>query len=202
MHHTRKDVELLSKEPLYHGRYEFDRYRMRYRTYSGAWSKDVEREILDRGNTVSLLPYDPQRDLVVLIEQFRPGAFANDDPHPWLWEIVAGVMEDGEQPLEVAARECEEETGLKTTALKPIREYYTSPGAVVEYNRMFVGRVDASAAGGLHGLHEEGEDIRVFTLTAAEAFAAVDEGKFRTAPALIGLAWLKDKREQLRAEWR
>ena len=202
MRHTRKDVELLSKEVLYHGRHEFDRYRMRYRTFSGAWSKDVERDILDRGNTVSVLPYDPIRDTVALIEKFRPGAFAGGDAHPWLWEIVAGVIEEGEQPLEVAARECEEETGLKALALKPIREFYSSPGAVVEYNRMFVGRVDASAAGGLHGLEDEGEDIRVFTMTADEAFAAVDQGRFRTTPALIGLAWLKDQRDVLRREWR
>ncbi len=200
--HTRKDVELLSKERLYHGRYKFDRYRMRYRTYSGAWSKDVEREILDRGNTVSLLPYDPVLDMVVLIEQFRPGAFIAGDPHPWLWEIVAGVIEEGEQPLDVAARECEEETGLKATTLKPIREYYCSPGAILEFNRMYVGRVDASTAGGLHGLQDEGEDIRVFAVPAAEAFAAVDQGRFRTAPALIGLSWLKEKRDELRREWR
>jgi ADP-ribose pyrophosphatase len=202
MQPTRKDVELVKKEPLYHGRYRFDRYRMRYRTFSGAWSREVEREVLDRGNTVSVLPYDPLRDLVVVIEQFRPGAFAAGDPNPWLWEIVAGVIEEGEQPLEVAARECPEETGLQPTAIVPVHEYYCSPGAVVEYNRLFAGRVDASAAGGLHGLHEEGEDIRVSALSAAEAFAALDQGRFRTAPALIGLSWLKGKRDMLRAQWR
>lgn len=202
MAHTRKDVELLGKEPLHHGRYRFDRYRMRYRAFSGSWSKDVSRDILDRGNTVSVIPYDPQRNSVVLIEQFRPGAFANGDACPWLWEIVAGAIEEGEQPLQVAARECQEETGLVPTAIKAVCEYYTSAGALAELNRLYVGRVDASRAGGLHGLQDEGEDIRVFAMTAAETFAAMDGGKIRTAPALIGLSWLKDKREELRREWR
>ncbi len=202
MKRTRRDVEVLGVEPLYHGRYQFDRYRLRYKTFSGTWSKEVEREMLDRGHTVSVLPYDPTTDQIVAIEQFRPGAYFAGDENPWLWEIVAGVIEDGEQTLDVARRECEEETGLSPSDLVPIHEFYCSAGAVLEYNQCFVGRVTASAAGGLHGLQDEGEDIRVFAMSSTEAFAALDAGRFRTTPAIVSLSWLRIHRDDLRARWR
>ena len=202
MPRTRRDVELLGVDTLHHGRYHFDRYRVRYKTFAGTWSHEVEREMLNRGHTVSVLPYDPLLDQVVLIEQFRPGAFVAGDENPWLWEIVAGVIEKGEQPIEVAHRECEEETGLTPSDMLPIREFYCSPGAVTEYNRVFVGRVAAGAAAGLHGLQDEGEDIRVFTMPSTQAFEAIEQGKIRTTPALVSLAWLKDHRDELRQRWR
>lgn len=202
MQRTRKDVEVHRVERLHSGSFRMNRYHMKYRTYAGAWSPEVAREMLERGNSVGVLPYDPARDEVVLIEQFRPGAYCAGDDHPWLWEIVAGIMEDGETPTEVARRECEEESGLVPSQLLQIGEFYTTAGASSEYHRLFVGRVDAGAAGGLHGLVEEVEDIRVFTLPATEAFAALSGGKIRTAPAYAALQWLKSERENLRKSWR
>ena len=202
MQRTRKDVEVLAIDPLCHGKYRMDRYHLRYRSYAGTWSPEVTREMFDRGQSVAILPYDPVLDQVVLIEQFRPGAFAAGDEHPWLWEIVAGVIEEGETPVEVAKRECQEEAGLQPTEVLPIGEFYVSAGASTEYTRVFVGRVDAKGAGGLHGLVEEVEDIRVFTMPSDEALTALAQGKIRTAPAFAALTWLKGERDNLRKAWR
>ncbi len=202
MQRTRKDVEVRKVEPLHRGRFRMDRYHMTYRTYAGNWSPEVTREVLDRGHSVGVLPYDPVTDQVVLIEQFRPGAFVAEDEYPWLWEIVAGIIEDGETPEDVARRECEEEAGLLPTELLQIGQFYTSAGGTSEYHRLYVGKVNAAAAGGLHGLIEEVEDIRVFAVPADEAFAAVGDGRIRTAPAFAGLLWLQKERDNLRKKWR
>lgn len=158
--------------------------------------------MFERGHSVGILPYDPSRDEVVLIEQFRPGAYAAGDESPWLWEIVAGLIEEGETPIDVARRECDEESGLVPTEILPLGEFYMSARAVTERHRLFVGKVDASAATGLHGLIDEGEDIRVFTMSSDEAFAAASQGKIRTVPAFAALAWLKSERDSLRRMWR
>ena len=202
MQRTRKDVEVHKAEELHRGRFRMDRYHMKFRTYAGSWSPEVTREMLDRGHSVGVLPYDPVRDQVILIEQFRPGAYFAGDEYPWLWEIVAGIIDEGEAPIDVARRECEEEAGVTPVDLLAIGQFYTSAGGTSEYHRLFVGRVDAGAAGGLHGLVEEAEDIRVFTLAADEAFAALADGLIRTAPAYAALLWLKTERDNLRRKWR
>ena len=199
--HTRKDVELLSKERLYHGRYKFDRYRMRYRTYSGAWSKDVEREILDRGNTVSLLPYDPVLDMVVLIEQFRVGAYTAPDMSPWQIECVAGIIEPYQTPEQAATREMEEEAGAKVLDLEPVHSYLTSPGCTSETITMYCGRIEADGVGGVFGLAHEGEYIRVFAVTAEEAFRQLDSGRIENGMTIIALHWLRHHRARLREKW-
>lgn len=202
MHRTRKDVELLGTDPLHRGRFSVDRYRLRFRTFSGAWSAEVAREVFERGHSVAVLPYDPVHDEVVLIEQIRIGAYAAGDEQPWLWEIVAGVIDAGETPDDVARRETMEETGLALTDVVALGEFYVSAGAVSERNRLYVGRVDSTGAGGLHGLSEEGEDIRAFAMSADAAFAAMAAGRIRTAAAFAALTWLKCERAALRKAWR
>ena len=84
-------VEILDKTICYNGFFRIERYRLRHRLYSGAWSRELTRELFERGHAAAVLPYDPILDAVVLVEQFRIGALeAPGDP--WLLEIVAGVM--------------------------------------------------------------------------------------------------------------
>ena len=81
-----------------------------------------------RHDAVCVLPYDPQRDRVVLIEQFRVGALGKVD-NPWLIELVAGLIDKDESPDEVARREAVEEAGLELADLWPVTRYFPSPGA-------------------------------------------------------------------------
>ena len=147
-----------------------------------------------------MLPVDIDRGEVVLIEQFRPGAMAAGW-EPWLIECVAGVVETGESTADVAVREASEEAGCAITALHAVSRFLSSPGACTESVEVFCGRVDASNVGGIHGLAEEGEDIRVQTLRIAEAIKWLDQGRIVNAKTIIALHWLARYSDELRALW-
>lgn len=198
---TGQDVELIKEDVLYHGVFTLVRKHLRHRQFNGEWSDTFTREILKRKSAVAVLLYDPMLDQVVLIEQFRAGALDHDNNAPWLLEVVAGVYDPDEPITEVAKREAQEESGSTVLDLYPICEYYVSPGGSDEYLHLFCGRIDASESGGLHGLAEENEDIRAFTLSSEEAFQCLKEGRIKTSPAIISLQWLKLNREWLRQLW-
>ncbi|MGH7005896.1 MAG: NUDIX domain-containing protein, partial [Alphaproteobacteria bacterium] len=105
---TREDVEVLEKTTVWKGRFQIDRYKLRHKLHDGGWSEPFIREVFERGHAAAVLPYDPIRDLVVLIELFRPGAYAAGR-HPWLVEVVAGIIDPGEAVENVVRREAWEE---------------------------------------------------------------------------------------------
>lgn len=185
-----KQFEVLDKKAVFQGYFRVDEYRLRFELHQGGWSEPVTREIFERGVAAATLLYDPKLDQVVLIEEFRPGVIASGES-PWLLEIVAGIIESGEKPAEVARREALEEAGMAVSDLMPITQYWVSPGGTTETVYLFCGRVDASKAGGVFGLAEEGEDIKVSVVSSDEAFAKVRSGEIKDAPAIIALQWLE-----------
>lgn len=193
-------IELLERATAYQGYFRIDRYRLRHELFDGGMSGIVEREIFERGHSVAVLPYDPVLDAVVLIEQFRIGPYARGD-RPWLVETVAGIVEDGEDAAHVAVREAKEEAGLEVTDLVALPPYYCSPGGTSEFVRLFVGRVDASNAGGTFGLDEEHEDIRVFVCALKEILKKYDDGVLPFAPLAATLQWLDRHKSALRHRW-
>jgi len=197
---TQNDYEIIKREVPYQGVFRMARYQLRFRLFNGGWSQVLVREVMERKSAVGVLLYDPILDHVVLIEQFRPGAIANPQS-PWLIEIVAGVIEPNEDPKSLAIREAQEEADCEILDLYPICEYFVSPGGSNEFFQLFCGRIDAAAAGGFHGLPEENEDIRSFTLTVDEAFILLQEGKIKTSPAIISLQWLQFNHEWLKQLW-
>lgn len=197
---TKNDYEIISCDIPYQGFFRMARYELRYRLFNGGWGEPVLRELMERKSATAILPYDPILDRVVLIEQFRPGAMANPQS-PWIVEIVAGVLDPHEKPADVAKREAQEEAGCEVMDIYPICEYFVSPGGSNEYLWLFIGRVDASEAGGIHGLSEEHEDIHTFTVSIEEAFMMLQEGKIKTSPAIIALQWLQLNKEWLKQLW-
>lgn len=197
---TREHVEVLDRRPVWQGFFRMDVLKLRHRLFAGGWSEEMKRELFVRDPAVVMLPYDPVRDEVVCIEQFRIGAL--DMPYsPWLLELVAGIIEGGESPEEVARREAHEEAGLDVGALEFICRYQVSPGGNTEEVVLFCGCVDATRAGGLHGLDTEHEDIRVHVLDFAAVQAALKAGEIRNAAGIIGLQWLALNRDDLRSRW-
>ncbi|MBT5413399.1 MAG: NUDIX domain-containing protein, partial [Rhodospirillaceae bacterium] len=172
-----------------------------HRLFAGGWSGDVVREVFERGHAAAVLPYDPARDAVVLIEQFRIGAFAAGEP-AWLTEVIAGIVEEGETPDDVARREAVEEAGLTIAALEPVTTFFVSPGGTTQTTALFVGRVDSAGVGGIHGLDEEHEDIRASTMSFDDAMAMGADGRIREAATLIALQWLALNRDRLRTKWK
>lgn len=196
----RDDVEVVERTVGYAGYTRLERLRLRHRLHAGGWSPVLQREMIERGHAVAVLPYDPRRDEVVLIRQFRVGAWgAGDDP--WLVETVAGIVDAGETLENVARRETHEECGCDIEALIHLCTFYTSPGILTETTALYVGITDATRAGGIHGLEHEGEDIEAFVMPWHEASESLRAGRFRDAKVVITLQWLALNREDLRRRY-
>lgn len=193
-------VELIEKQTAFRGYFRIDRLRLRFPLYEGGMSREVVREVLERGQVAAVLLVDPDRDCVVLIEQFRPGPYAAGE-QPWLIETVAGVIEGRESAEEMARREAKEEANCEITDLFPIMRFFTSPGASTESVALFCGRVDSTDAGGVHGLEEEGEDIRVLVVPVMEALSLLHDGKIVNAKTIIALQWLASNYDKVKKRW-
>ncbi len=195
-------VEIIDKTQRYKGFFEIVSYRFRHRLFAGGWSAELRREVFERGHAVGVLPYDPVADAVVLIEQFRIGALVAGMP-AWQTEIVAGIIEEGEQNEDVARRETAEEAGATVGELIPICRYLVSPGGASESVQLYCGRVDSRGlGGGIHGLADEHEDVRVEVQSVDDALAVLAAGKIGNAVTIIALQWLALNRDRLRAAWR
>lgn len=194
------DVRIESREACHRSFLRIDQLRLRHRLFSGGWSEEMEREVLIKNHAVAVLLFDPDRDEVVLVRQFRVGLL-EEAQSPWMLELVAGLIDTEESPAEIARRETLEEAGLELSAPIQIYEYYNSPGASNERVTLFCARVDSGKAGGIHGVDAEHEDIQVVVLSVREALAAIASGELNNAMTIIGLQWLALNRERLLADW-
>lgn len=191
------DVEVTRTETAYQGFFRIDRIHLRHRTFAGGWTGEFSRELFERGEAVCILLYDPFRDCVVLTEQFRIGAL-NDERSPWLLELVAGMVEEGESYEEVAARETAEEAGCSFYQLLPVCRYWVSPGGTSERVQIYCGLIDSEGVGGIHGLEHENEDIRLVSLSFGEAWQALENGLINNAATIMALQWLKIHQDDIR----
>lgn len=194
-------VEILDKSICYDGFFKLVRYRLKHTLFAGGWSCELLREVLERGHAGAILPYDPIRDQVVMIEQFRPGALEHVNG-AWLWEIVAGILEPGEKPSELVYREAIEEIGCPVLDVIHICDFFVSPGSTSETTALFCGRVDATMATGIHGLISEHEDIQVHVVSFDVALKMLQTGQIHFAPAIIALQWLALHRDDVRRRWK
>lgn len=194
-------VRLHGKETVYSGYLTVDRYEISHELYEGGWSKVLEREVMHRKEIAALLPFDPNRQEVVLIQQFRVGAWAGSWPHPWLLECIAGVMETGQSAGDVAIRESREEAGCEVTELELIGRFFSTPGGSSELINLFCGRVDASNLGGYHGLADEGENIKASVWPLTDALALLENGRICNAKTLVALQWLALNHDRLSKNW-
>jgi ADP-ribose pyrophosphatase len=192
--------QVLDHQVVYQGYFRMEKYTLQHDLFAGGTSGAFQREVFERGHAVGVVPYDPVRDRVVLIEQFRVGAVGSS-ANPWLKEIVAGIIEPGESDEDVARRESVEEAGCEILQLEPITRYYVSPGGTTEQCMLYCGRVDSTGVGGIHGLAEEFEDIRIEVVSIDQVAAWLADGTINSSPAIIGLQWLLLNREVLRKRW-
>ncbi len=195
-----ESAELIERSVPFQGHFRVARYVFRQELYQGGMSAPFSREVFERGQAAALLPYDPVRDEVVLIRQFRAGSFAAGR-HPWSWEIVAGIIEEGESPEDLVRRETVEEANLEVRDLEFINSVMLTPGACSESCTMFAGRIDASGAGGIFGLASENENILVKAMPFVEVRAMLDRAEIDNAIAVIALQWLALHRDALRKRW-
>jgi ADP-ribose pyrophosphatase len=194
-------VELTDHVAAFQGYFKVGRYFFRHSLYQGGQSAVISREVFERGHAAAVLPYDPRRDEVVLIRQFRAGSYVAGR-HPWNWELVAGTFEEGETPEQLVRREAIEEADLRIGDLVPIHDVMLSPGSMSESCAVFLGRVDSANAGGVFGLESEGENILVKAVPFGDARAMMERDEIDNAVAVIGLQWLALHRDGIRGRWR
>lgn len=195
-----QDVRVLASEPAYDGHFAVRKLTLQHRCFGGGWSEPLTREVFERGDAVGVLPYDPITDSLVLVEQFRPGALRGDSS-PWMLELIAGVVEAGENDEQVVHREAMEEAGCELSELSPIATVFPSAGACTEQVRLFCGRVSSAGIGAVHGLATEGEDILVHSVSRREALELLAADAIPNGHTLIALQWLQIHGDALRRRW-
>ncbi|EOD2822066.1 TPA: ADP-ribose diphosphatase [Providencia stuartii] len=198
--YNKNDVEIISKRKLFNGFFQMIEYRFRHRLFEGGWSEEITREVFERGHAGVILPYDPEADKVVLIEQIRLPAIETSQT-PWLLEAVAGMIETDETAEQVVRREADEEAGLVIGRTEKALSYLSSPGGSSERMYVYVGEVDSSHASGIHGLKSENEDIRVHVVSRELAYQWVEEGIIDNAATVIVLQWLQLNYKKLQQKW-
>lgn len=202
-HFSQQDIEILGEQTLYEGFFTLKRIQFKHKLFAGGESGVVTRELLIKGAASAVIAYDPKEDSVILVEQIRIGAAYHPESNrsPWLLELIAGMVEKGEKPEDVALRESEEEAGIQVKNLTHCLSVWDSPGGTVERIHLFAGEVDSSQAKGIHGLAEENEDIRVHVVKREQAYQWMCEGKIDNGIAVIGLQWLQLNYAQLQKRW-
>ena len=198
---SKETAEIVRQEVVFQGYFKVVRYFFRHTLHKGGMSGEISREVFERGQAGGVLMYDPGRDEVVLIRQFRAGAYVAGR-HPWTWEVVAGIIEEKETAEIMIRRETVEEAGIKVGELIPIQNVMLTPGACSEACQIFLGRIDSYKAGGVFGLAEEHEDILVKVMSFADAYAMVERNEVDNAVGVIALQWLALHRDEVRKRWR
>lgn len=197
------EVTLRQREQGYAGFFGVEIAHLTHRRFDGGMSPVLRREAFVIGDAVTVLPYDPKRDRVLLIEQMRVGPLGRGDPLPWQIEAIAGRIDPGETPEDSARREAMEEAGLSLGRLEKVGEYYPSPGAVTEYLYSYIAICDLpDGIAGLFGATDEAEDIRGFLLSRVDLMAALARGEIGNAPLMLSALWLDREWLRLRGDAR
>ncbi|WP_417689930.1 NUDIX domain-containing protein [Pseudidiomarina sp.] len=193
-----EDYQIIEKSTVREGFLSIYKYRLKHRLFAGGWSQEFEREVMDRGHAVMVIPYDIARDRLVVLEQFRIGALQQEES-PWLLEFVAGMIDKPEESAaSVAQRELDEEAGLTAEKMHYALTYLSTPGGCTEKISIYIAEVDSSQAASHGGLATENEDIKVHVLPRVEVMELLEQGKINNAASVIGLQWLQLHWEQIR----
>lgn len=153
--------------------------------------REQQKEVYVRPNSAVVLPYDPVRQTLLLIRQFRLPTFLNGNGNGYLTECCAGVLEEGETAEACIRREAIEELGYCLEAVEKVMETYMSPASVTELVYYFIAPYDSSMkVGEGGGLAAENEFIEVLELSLEEALDQVSAGTIRDAKTILLLQYL------------
>lgn len=197
---TRDDVEIVDHRKPYNWFFRMEEYDVRIRRFDGTLGAPTTRAVFRPWDAVMVLPYDPVRDRVLVVEQFRAGPYARGDQAPWMTEPIAGLIDAGETPQATAFREAGEEAGLELRSLELVSQSYPSPGGSADFFTMYVGIADLpDGIEGVGGLVSEEENIRSSLMAWDIFLAKLDADEFWITPLVVIGHWLARHRERLRA---
>ncbi|MEM6667032.1 MAG: NUDIX domain-containing protein [Pseudomonadota bacterium] len=198
---TKGDIRITSRTSLYSGFRQLDDVRFRYQGRIGTRvTAELSREVADIGPVFAVLPYDPIRNTLVLLRQFRIGAHLATG-HGQLIEIVAGLVDPGERVEETARRETQEEAGVPVLDLERALTFLPSPGFTTEHATLFCARVASNGVPEIAGEASETEYIEPVIVSVDDALAALDAGHLTNAYSNIALSWFARNKARLDAKW-
>ena len=180
--------KIINKKNIYSGFFKMNEVTLKYKKYDGSWSNIVKRELFGGAQVSAVLPYDPIKKKIILIQQFRPGTISKNT-YNYLDEIVAGIIDSGENAETTARRECLEETGCAIKKLIPVQGYFPAPGSSESFYHLFVGEIDSFDGERIMGLKTENEDILVKSYNILEVKQKVKNGEIINGLTLIALQW-------------
>ena len=180
--------KIINKKNLYSGFFTLNKYEFIHKKHDGEWTDTVEREVFSGAHVSTLLPYDPFKKEIILIQQFRAGVLSRYD-EDYLYEIVAGIIDEGENPEATARRECFEETGCEVKKIHPIQSYFPAPGSSESYYHLYLGEIQAFEGERIRGLEKENEDILVKSFKIDEVRQMLKEKKIINGLTLVALQW-------------
>ena len=182
------NFKVTNKKNLYDGFFKMNEVSLKYKKYDGSWSNEIKRELFGGAQVSAVLPYDPIKKEIVLIQQFRPGTISRNTNN-YLKEIVAGIIDPSESPEIAAKRECLEETGYKIKKLTSIQGYYPAPGSSESFYHLFLGEVDSKNEKKIMGLDTENEDILVESYNISQVKKLMPNGELINGLSLIAIQW-------------
>ncbi|WP_326518875.1 NUDIX domain-containing protein [Acinetobacter sp. CAAS 2-6] len=188
-----QDVEITSRESLFRGFIQVEKVHLRHRQFADAqYTPVLTRELIHRPEAAGVLIYDDQQQKFALIEQFRVGAL-DDQRSPWQLEVIAGVLDGDESPESCICRESLEEAGCQIFDLQHLFSFYPSAGACSELFHLYAAKADLTAAGGIFGMSDEGEDIKLHLFEYSDIAALFSQGRLRNSPVIMALQWLQQQ---------
>jgi len=193
-----RDVVVERYSRAYVNYFGLDEIDIRFRRNDGTMSDCLNRGALVTGQVTIVLPYDPVRDQVLLVEQFRVPVYMIGDPAPWMLEAVAGMIDPGETPEQAAERELLEEAHLTAYRLEPAGKAYSSCGSSTQFSHLFLALADIRTETDSGGLASEGEDIRTVILSFDALMELIDTQQIKDLGLVAVANWLARHRDRLR----
>tara|TARA_X000000368_G_C22937736_1_gene670665 strand:- start:121 stop:702 length:582 start_codon:yes stop_codon:yes gene_type:complete len=180
--------KIINKKNLYSGFFNLNKYEFIHQKHDGNWTNKVEREIFSGAHVSTVLPFDPIKKEILLIQQFRAGVISRYDDD-YLYEIVAGIIDKNENPQEAAIRECAEETGCKVKKIIPIQSYFPAPGSSESYYHLFLGEINSFDGEKIMGLESENENILVKAFKVDDVRKMLKNKEIKNGLTLVALQW-------------
>ena len=192
-YYQHSDVEVIQKEMVYHGFLSIEKISLKHRLFNQTdYSPVLQRELIARKDAAGVLIYNHKQQQFALIEQFRVGAIS-DDQTPWQLEIIAGIIDEGEDPQTCITRESIEEAGCHIFEIEHLFTFYPSAGACTERFFLYAAQATLPRDGNLYGLKTEGEDIKLHIFNYADLDSLLKHPQIRNAPVIMALQWLAQK---------
>lgn len=190
-----KDLKFkeIKRERTYDGFLKIDKIYFKQEDVFGVWTEEFTREVVYRRNAVAVLIRDPKTDILLFTKQLRVGAYIQDEP--WIYEMIAGLIDPDEDKITALKREAKEEAGIDNIEnIQEISQYYPSCGGCSEKVFLFYAEADLTNVPQYGGCPEEHEVIETLLIKTDEAFEWLKQGKIGTANGHAALYWLMTER--------